>query len=106
MTKLKMDVTLSVEKPPAEQVADAYKSLEEKVAQAKLEASNPCKELQLPTVGLKLTPEGVQQALELRKRLKERGLGYAVSSMTEAERTAARKLIRDALAFYISGGKL
>jgi uncharacterized protein YhaN len=104
--KVEMDVELSVTKAPAEQVSDAYKALEEKVAQAKrevIEASKEAKE-QLPTVGVKLTPEGVQQALELRKRLKERGLGYAVSSMTEAERTAARKLIRDALAVYITVG--
>jgi broad specificity phosphatase PhoE len=55
---------------------------------------------------MKLTPEGVEQALALRALLKAKGLGYAVSCMTEAERTAARKLIRDALAFYVSGGKL
>jgi DNA-binding FadR family transcriptional regulator len=100
-----MDVALSVTKAPAEQVADAYKALEDKVAQAKRDIAAGVKE-ELPTVGMKLTPEGVEQALQLRALLKAKGLGYAVSSMTEAERTAARKLLRDALAFYVSGGKL
>lgn len=101
-----MDVALTVEKDPAaaQKVADAYKALEDKVAEAKV-AARAGSAGQVVSAAAP-TQEQVEQALQLRALLKAKGLGYAVSSMTEAERTSARKLIRDALAFYVSGGKL
>lgn len=112
INNLKMDVALTVTKTkaPAELVADAYKALEEKVAQAKIDAVRSPEERMKGLVTEALpTPassDDVALALQLRSKLKQFGLERTVQLMSVNERGEARRLIRTALAYYVSGGTL